>query len=332
LRAAIINSYGGPEVLELADRPEPRPGPRDVLIEVRAAAVNPVDTKLRSGAFRGAVRWPMPRILGYDVSGIVRAVGAKVTRFRAGDEVYSSPTHKREGCYAELVAVDESACARKPKNIDHQRAAGIPMVALTAWEALVTKANVQPGAKVFIQAGAGGVGSVAIQLAKHLGAYVATSCSESNVELVRSLGADQVIDYRKEKIEDVLSGFDFALEALDRAQARKTLRVLKNGGFLAMLNADIPESVKKNGPILGLLTAVVGIAGFVIGTFLSRRVRVSHVLRRSDGATLEKITELVERGAIRPVVDSVHPLEKIVEAHRRSESGRARGKIIVAVS
>jgi NADPH:quinone reductase-like Zn-dependent oxidoreductase len=316
-------------VFRIEEMPEPAIGARDLLIEVHAAAVNPVDTKMRSGAFRAALRWPMPWILGLDVSGVVREVGAAVTRFKPGDEVYSSPTHRRPGCYAERVAIDERASALKPKNVTHEEAAGLPMVALTAWESLVEKARVKPGQRVYVQAGSGGVGSVAIQLAKHLGAYVATSCSERNLELVRSLGADEAIDYRKQKVEEVLSGYDVAIDAVTADGREKTLSVLKDGGFLVMLNSGIPENVKAHGPVLGLAAAVLDSAGFTIKTMVTRRIRVSHVLRKSDGETLQKITELVESGAIRPLVDSVHPLERISDAHARSESGRARGKIVV---
>src|SRR5687767_1430328 len=197
---------------------------------------------MRAGAFRAALRWPMPWILGLDVSGVVREVGSAVTRFAAGDEVYASPTHKRRGCYAEQVAIDERECARKPKNATHEEAAGLPMVALTAWESLVVKAKVKAGQKVFVQAGSGGVGSIAIQLAKHFGAWVATSCSEANLELVRSLGADLAIDYRKEKVEEVIADYDVAIDAVTGDGREKTLRMLRNGGFLVMLNSGIPEN------------------------------------------------------------------------------------------
>ncbi len=332
MRAAVIREYGRPEVLRIEDMPAPVVGVRDLLIEVRAAGVNPVDTKMRGGAFRGALRFPLPWILGLDVSGVVREVGAGVTRFQVGDEVYASPTHRRPGCYAEMVAIDERACARKPRNVSHEEAAGIPMVALTAWESLVEKAHLRGGQRVLIQAGSGGVGNVAIQLAKHLGAWVATTCSERNFELVRSLGADQPIDYRTQPFEEVLSELDVAIDASGIDTESRTLRVLRSGGTLIMLNSGIPENVARHGPYLGLAGAVTDSARFAIGTFLTRRVKVSHVLRRSDGVTLGKITELVESGVIRPVVDSVLPLEQIVEAHTRSESGRARGKIIVRTS
>ena len=330
MKAAVIREYGGPEVFRIEEMPEPSIGPRDLLIEVHAAGVNPVDTKMRAGAFRGALRWKMPWILGLDVSGVVKEVGSSVTRFAPGDEVYSSPPHHRPGCYAERVAIDEGACARKPKNISHQEAAGLPMVTLTAWESLVVKAKLKAGQKCFVQAGAGGVGSASIQLAKHLGAHVATTCSEKNLELVKSLGADLAIDYRTQRFEELLSDYDVAIDAIT-GERERTLRVLKNGGFLVMLNTGIPENVKAHGPILGLAAAIGDSALFTIRTFLGRQVRVSHVLRRSDGPTLEKITDLVESGAIKPVVDSVFPLEKVSEAHARSESGHARGKIVVGV-
>jgi NADPH:quinone reductase-like Zn-dependent oxidoreductase len=330
VKAAVIRQYGGPEVLQIDEMPEPVLGPRDLLIEVHAAGVNPIDTKMRSGAFRGAVRWKLPWILGLDVSGVVREVGSGVTKFAAGDEIYASTVHTRPGCYAERVAIDERICARKPKNVTHEEAAGLPMTTLTAWESLVTKAKLRAGQKCLVQAGAGGVGIAAIQIAKHLGAHVATTCSAKNIELVKSLGADLAIDYHEQRVEDVVKDYDVAIDAITGDRSR-TLSTLRNGGFLVNLNSGIPENVKKHGPILGLAAAIGDSALFTIGTFLTRRVLVSHVLRPADGAMLEKITELVEAGAVRPVNDSVFPLEKVSEAHARSESGHARGKIVVAV-
>jgi NADPH:quinone reductase-like Zn-dependent oxidoreductase len=170
---------------------------------------------------------------------------------------------------------------------------------------------------------------VSIQLAKHLGAYVATSCSEKNLDLVKSLGADEAIDYRARRVEDVVKDYDVAVDAVTSEGREKTLRMLRNGGFLVMLNSGIPENVKAHGPVLGLLAAVSSSAWFTISSLVTRFVRVSHVLRRSDGDLLQRITELVESGAIRPLVDSVHPLEEISKAHALSESGRARGKIVI---
>ncbi|MCA9609375.1 MAG: zinc-binding dehydrogenase, partial [Myxococcales bacterium] len=214
MRAARIHAYGAPDVLQVDEVPDPEPGPRDLLVEVHASSINPVDYKIRSGGQRALIHYRLPWILGLDFSGVVRKVGAKVTRFQVGDEVYGSPTHRRPGCYAELLCVDERQAARKPRNMTHAEAASIPLVGMTAWGALVVQGRLRAGEKALITAGSGGVGSFAIQLAKSLGAHVATTCSARNAELVRSLGADEVIDYREQRVEEVLSGYDYVLDAL----------------------------------------------------------------------------------------------------------------------
>lgn len=329
MKAAIIREYGSPDVFRIEDVPAPKCGPRDVLIDVHASSVNPVDTKIRRGFMRAVIRYRLPWVLGLDVSGVVREVGASVTRFRPGDEVYSSPTHRRFGCYAEQVAIDEAAVAKKPANLSHEEAAGVPLVALTAWGAL--NGRVKNGSSILVQAGAGGVGVFAIQLAKHMGAVVAATCSTKNVELVRSLGADRVIDYTKEAYDRLLEGYDGVVDTLGGDERKRARSILKRGGFIACITGGIPEYVARFGPTAGVLAAVFDNAAFTIGSFFAKAVRVSNVLRSSDGAALEKITLLIEKGAVRPVVDRVVPLEEIGEAHRYSETGRARGKIVIKV-
>lgn len=331
MKAAVIHGYGGPDVFRIEDVPAPVCGPDDVLIRVKAASVNPVDTKLRRGAMRGVVRYRMPWILGLDVSGVVEEVGARVTRFAAGDEVYASPTHRRPGCYAELTAIEEKAVARKPKNVSHEEAAGIPLAALTAWASLVDP-GLGAGQKVLVQAGAGGVGSFAIPLAKHLGAHVASTCSTRNVKLVESLGADEVIDYTTARYDEVLQDYDAVVDALGGEERRRAVGIVKRGGFVASLNSGMPEATKRYGPLLGPVVVLFDNAATTISAYLKHGVRIIHVLRKSDGATLERITELVEQDVLRPQVDRVVPLEKVAEAHAYSETGRATGKIVIAVA
>lgn len=331
MRAAVIRRYGDPDVFEIADVDPPAIGPRDVLIEAHAASVNPVDAKMRRGYFRAVSGQRLPWILGLDVSGVVRQVGSKVTSFQPGDEVYASPTHRRPGCYAELVAVDARAVARKPKNLTHAEAASLPLVALTAWATLVDGAKLAAGQRVLIQAGSGGVGVIAIQLAKHLGAHVATTCSARNAELVRSLGADQVIDYTKEAYAGVLRDLDAVVESLGGEERARARSIVRRGGYLGCLEGGIPKYSKRFGWSVGPFIAVLDGAAFTIGSFLFRGVWVGHPIRPIDGAKLARITDLVEKGAIRPVVDRVVPLDRIAEAHAHSESGRARGKIVVAI-
>lgn len=331
MRAARIHRYGPPDVLQVDDVEPPRPGPRDLLVEVHASSVNPVDVKIRSGGQRAIIHYRLPWILGLDFSGRVVEVGDEVTRFSVGDEVYGSPTHRRPGCYAEMLAVDERVASRKPANMSHHEAASIPLVGLTAWDALVVKGRLKAGDKALIHAGSGGVGTFAIQLAKDLGAHVATTCSARNEELVRSLGADEVIDYREQKFEEVLSGYDFVLDAIGGETRDRSFRVLKRGGRLATMIGGFPDATKKHGVALGVLVAVGQLASITLRGPMIHGVSVHHVLREADGTMLGQITRRIERGAIRAVIDRVVPLDEIAEAHAYSETGRARGKIVIAV-
>lgn len=330
MRAARIHRYGPPEVLSIDEVPEPEPGPRDVVVEVHATSVNPVDWKIRSGGQRALIHYRLPWTLGLDVSGRVVKVGSAVTRFRIGDEVYGSPTHRRPGTYADYVAIDERALALKPRNLTHVEAASIPLVGLTAWDALVVGGRLRAGEKALIHAGSGGVGTFAIQLAKALRAHVATTTSARNVELVRSLGADEIIDYRERRFDEVLAGYDLVLDALGGQERDRSLRVLKKGGRLPTMIGGFPEETKKRGVVLGAITATLKLASLHLRAAM-RGVEVYMVLRESDGRMLEAITSHIERGAIRAVIDRVFPLEAIAEAHAYSESGRARGKIAIAV-
>jgi NADPH:quinone reductase-like Zn-dependent oxidoreductase len=331
VRAAVIHQYGPPSVLKLEDVAKPEVRPKDVLIEVHAASINPVDTKIRGGGYQLPIRHTFPATLGMDVSGVVAEVGGAVTSFKVGDAVYSSPTHRRPGTYAEYVAVEESAVARKPQSIDHHQAAGLPLVALTAWASLVQFGKVCSGQRVLVQAGAGGVGSIAIQLAKHLGAHVSATCSTRNVELVTDLGADQVIDYTKTSIEEALEPQDMVVDSLGGEHRTRALSVLRRGGRLALLIGGIPAMSRRFGTTLGPVAAIGDLAGFMTWALLRHGIRSWPVVRSANGKLLAEISRLVDSGVIRPLVDRVVPLSNVDEGHRYSETGRARGKIIVAV-
>lgn len=328
MRAARIHRYGPPEVLQVDDVPAPTPGPRDLLVDVHASSVNPVDVKIRSGGQRALIHYRLPWTLGLDFSGVVTAVGRDVTLFRVGDAVYGSPTHRRPGCYAEQLAVDERVVARKPRGLSHEEAASIPLVGLTAWDALVVKGRLKRGDRALVHAGSGGVGTFAIQLAKDLGAEVATTCSARNRQLVLSLGADRHVDYREERFEEVLEKQDFVLDALGGETRDRSLKVLKRGGHLSTMIGGFPAATKKYGVVLGAPIAVGQLASITLRGWL-RGVGVHHVLRESSGALLAQITRRIEAGAIRPVVDRVFDLDEIAEAHAYSETGRARGKIVI---
>lgn len=331
MKAARIHEYGDADVLRIEEVPEPTVRANDVLVRVHASSVNPVDYKIRSGSQRGAVRLKLPRILGMDVSGVVERVGPKVTDFVVGDEVWSSPSHKREGTYAEYVAIDAAQVALKPASMSHNEAASLPLVALTAWDCLVSAAKLKAGEKVFISAGAGGVGTVAIQLAKKLGAEVATTCSTRNVDFVKELGADVVVDYTTTELEDALSGYDVALESLGGEMHARTLSVLRRGGRLASINSGLPGATKKYGPNLGV--AVVGCR--VLGRKFSRvtrGVKTSMVVRKASGKNLAALASMVDEGAIRAIIADVFPLDRIADAHRAIETGRTRGKNVISIA
>jgi NADPH:quinone reductase-like Zn-dependent oxidoreductase len=324
VKAAIIRAYGGPEVLRVEEVPAPKVGPHDVLVEVRAAGVNPVDCKMRAGAQRALMRRKMPMVLGLDVSGVVRDVGAKVTKFARGDEVFGSPTHARDGTHAELVAVDEAELARKPARLTHVEAASLPLVAQTVWQCLVTKARLVGGERVFVQAGAGGVGTFAIQL----GAEVATTCSTGNVELLKRLGADVVVDRTRARFDEELSGYDVVLESIGGADLERARRVLRPGGRLVYITSGIVQRVARFGPYLGAAATVFDAVSFAISTRLRGR-RASFVVRRPHGAELAHVADLVDRGVVRPIVERTFSLDRIADAHRAMESGKTRGKIVV---
>jgi len=330
MKAAIVPTYGAPDVFELVDLPKPVAGPEDVVVAIRASSVNPIDWKLRKGSQRAVVRYKLPWVLGLDFSGVVLDVGSAVTAFKAGDDVFGCADYKRQGCYAEMVAVAQSALARKPAALSHEQAATLPLAGLTAWQCLHTTAAMKAGDKVFIQAGSGGVGSLAIQLAKHAGAEVTTTCSGRNVELVRSLGAHHVVDYTKESFAEVVRDQDIVLDALGGDARWQALACLRRGGRHVSICSDIPNHVKRFGPTLGMGVAVSRLAWFAAVARLGHRVKSSVVIQRPNGEQLTELAGLVAAGDVRPVIDRVFSLDDIAAAHTYSETGRARGKIVIA--
>ena len=330
-RAARIHRYGGPEVLSVEDAPRPAVGPHHVLIEVHASSVNPIDWKIRQGFQRGAIRYSLPQTLGLDLSGVVLEVGSSVQQFRVGDEVFSSPSHRGQGTYAELCAVHESEVALKPASLSHAEAASLPLCALTAWDALVRTAKLRAEQRVLIQAGAGGVGSLAIQLAKAKQAFVATTCSATNEELCRSLGADVVIDRKRQRYDEVLSDYDVVLDSLGGVHQKRGLSVLKPGGMLVTIVSGLPENTDRFGANLGVLATGLGMARLRFGARVSQGVRARTVVRKPDGAALARVAEMVENEAMRPVIHRRFPLAEIADAHRCSEAGSVSGKIVIDV-
>lgn len=330
MKAFVLDAYAKGARLRLTDRPDPQPGPRDVLVRIQAAGLNQLDSKIRDGAFKPILPYKPPLILGHDLAGVVEAVGAAVTGFAPGDAVYARPRDGRIGALAERIAVDQDDLALKPRNLTMAEAAGIPLVGLTAWQALVELAGLQPGQKALIHAGSGGFGSIAIQLAKHLGATVATTASAGNVEMVRGLGADVVIDYRKDQFETVLSGYDLVVCGLDGDTLAKSLLILKPGGRLISLSGPPTQEFARRQGLNWLMQQMMRLLSLGIRRKArARGVRYDFLFMRADGGQLARLAALVEAGAIRPVIDRLFPFEQTNEAFAYLDTGRAKGKVVV---
>ncbi|WP_228370703.1 NADP-dependent oxidoreductase [Candidatus Korobacter versatilis] len=312
--------------------PNPKLQDDDVLVQVHAAGVNLLDSKIKNGEFKLVLPYRLPLILGHDVAGVVVEVGPRVQRFKPRDEVYSRPDDLRIGAFAELIAIKEDSLAIKPKALTMEEAASIPLVGLTAWQALVDKANLTKGQKVFIQAGSGGVGTFAIQLAKHLGATVATTTSAANFDLVKQLGADIAIDYRKDDFEKILRDYDVVLNSQDKPTLEKSLRVLRPGGKLISISGPPdPEFAKESGSNW-IVRSVMRVLSYGIRKQAKRqRVSYSFLFMRANGDQLREISALVDSGIIRPVVDRVFPFESTGEALAYVEKGRVKGKVVVSL-
>lgn len=330
MKAFLIDRYGKQETGRIGDMPEPDLRDDDVLIQVRAASINPLDSKIKSGEFKLILPYRFPLILGNDVSGTVVRVGARVSQFKPGDDVYARPDDDRIGTFAEFIAIKASSVALKPTNIGMVEAASLPLVTLTASQVLVETAKLKKGQKVLVHAGSGGVGTIAIQLAKHLGAFVATTTSTSNIPLVKALGADVVIDYRQQDFAAVLRDYDVVLSSLGSDVLHKSLQVLKPGGHLISVSGPPTPAFAAARGLTWPLSQVLRLLSYGVRRKAKQKnIEYSFVFMRADGAQLQAITTLVEAGAIRPVVDQVFAFEDILQALAYSESGRAKGKIVV---
>jgi NADPH:quinone reductase-like Zn-dependent oxidoreductase len=332
MKAFVLERYGKQRALQCVKLPVPELHEDEVLVQVHAAGVNLLDTKLRSGEFKQILPYRLPLVLGHDVAGEVVKVGSRVRHFKCGDEVYARVDDFRIGTFAEFVPVKEASLALKPNALTMEEAASLPLVALTAWQALVEKAKLQKGQKVFIQAGSGGVGTFAIQLAKHLGATVATTTSAGNTALVKSLGADVVIDYKTQDFKEVLRDYDVVLNSQDGKTLEKSLNVLKAGGKLISISgppdAQFANDIKASWfvkLVVGLLSAGTRRAAN------SRGVGYSFLFMKASGNQLREITRLIDAGVIRPVIDRVFPFEATNEALAYVEAGRTKGKVVIKV-
>jgi alcohol dehydrogenase len=333
MKAFILDRYGSAEHVRAGDVPEPELREDDVLVEVHAAGVNQLDSKIRDGEFKRILPYRLPLVLGHDVAGVVVRIGSRVRRFKPGDEIYARPPDGRIGTFAEFVAITEDDVAIKPKALTMEEAASIPLVGLTAWQALVERAHLQKGQRVLIHAGSGGVGTFAIQLAKHVGATVATTTSTPSVDLVRGLGADVVIDYKKEDFADILRDYDAVLNSLDKVTLEKSLRVLKPGGQLISISGPPDAAFAESIGASWILKAITGILSYGIRAKAKRRhATYSFLFMRANGEQLTQIAALIDDGIIRPVVDRVFPFASTKEAMAYVEAGRAKGKVVVSMT
>jgi NADPH:quinone reductase-like Zn-dependent oxidoreductase len=330
MKAFIVDRYGSGA--RMSEMPVPQLRDDDVMVEIHAASLNPLDSKIRDGKFKAILPYRLPLVLGNDVAGVVVRVGPRVRRFKPGDEIYARPHQDRIGTFAEFIAMNEADVAMKPKNLSMEEAASIPLVGLTAWQALIERSHLKKGQKVLIHAGSGGVGTFAIQLAKHLGATVATTTGTTNVDLVKSLGADLVIDYKKDDFEKVLSGYDVVLNSLGKDTLEKSLSVLKPGGKLISISGPPDAEFAKDHGSNWFLQQVMRLLSFGIRRKAKRhRVSYSFLFMRANGEQLGKISSLIECGIIRPVIDRVFPFEATQEALAYIETGRSKGKVVVKV-
>jgi NADPH:quinone reductase-like Zn-dependent oxidoreductase len=311
MKAVQVYNYGGPEMLHFEDAPRPTPGSGDLLIKVHAASVNAIDWKARAGYVKQVFPLPLPYIPGWDFSGSVETIGSGVTQFKKGDEVYGAPEGVRsgKGTYAEYVVVKETETTLKPKSIDHIHAAALPVVALTAWQALFDQADLSKGQKVLIHGAAGGVGSMAVQLAKWKGAHVIGTASKRNQGLLRELGVDEPIDYEKTRFEDVVHDVDVVLDTQGADIQNRSWKVLKKGGFLVSIVA--PPSAEEAA---------------------KHSVRSTFSAAHPSSALLSEIAKLVDAGSLKPVVETVLPLSDARRAHELNETGHARGKTVLKVA
>lgn len=330
MNALLLNRYGQYKPIAMADIPRPIPQADEILVQVHAAALNPIDNMIAEGSFKPILPYRLPITMGSDLAGVVVEVGSRVTRFRVGDEVFASVFDLGVGAFAEYVRVPAAVAAVKPANLDFVQAASVPMVALTSWQSLNERARVKPGQKVFVPAGAGGIGTFAIQLAKVLGATVGTTTSTGNVDLVRSLGADEVVDYRREKFEEVLRGYDVVLGTIRGDGVEKSLRILKPGSKVISLVGPPDASFARARGMSRLFHFVFGLLSRkIIGLAAKRGAEYSFLFVQPDGGQLAKIGELLAAGRIRPVVDKVFPFTQAREALAYLAQGRAKGKVVL---
>lgn len=332
MKAFNISRYKKESELQLVDLPEPIVKDDEVLVEIHAASVNQLDSKIKSGEFKLILPYKMPLVLGHDVAGVIIKVGSKVKKFKVGDEIYSRPADFHIGTFADYISINEEYIALKPKNLSMEEAASIPLVGLTAWQALVEKSDVKKGQKVFIQAGSGGVGVFAIQLAKYLGATVATTASEKSFDLLKNIGADIVIDYKTQNFEDVLIDYDVVLNSQDDKTLIKSFEVVKPGGkIISISGPPTPVFADEFNLPWYVKLATKFLSGKIRKIAKKQNINYAFLFMTANAKQLTEITKLIESDKIKPVIDKVFPFEKINEAMKYVESGHAKGKVVIKI-
>lgn len=332
MKALVLKRYGKSPEIGFIDLARPTVKPDELLVEVHAVGLNPIDNMIPTGMFKPVLKFQLPATMGSDLAGVVKEVGSRVTRFKPGDAVFASLFDLGNGSLAEFAVVPEHVAARMPENLSFVEAASVPMVGLTTWQALREKAKVQQGQKVFVPAGAGGIGTFAIQLAKHLGAKVGTTTSTSNVEMVSSLGADEVIDYKQQAFEKVLSGYDVVLGTLRGDEIEKSIGILKPGGRIVSLVGPLDAAFARARRLNVVLRWVFGLMSRkIIRLAAKRQVTYGFLFVRSDGVQLAELGGLLASGCVRPVIDKVFPFDQAKEALAYLAQGRAKGKVVVQV-
>lgn len=330
MKAFALTKYDKKGILELIDVPIPLVNENEVLVEIHAAGLNVLDAKLKSGEFKIILPYKLPVILGHDVSGVITKVGKKVTKFKIGNEIYARAPDFHIGTLAEFILIEQEYLALKPKNLSMVEAASMPLVALTAWQALIERGNLKKGQKVFIQAGSGGVGTVAIQIAKHLGATVATTASEKSFEMLKDLGADVLINYKTEDFETILNDYDLVLNSQDKKTLEKSLHVIKSGGKAISISGPPTKDFAKSIGSSWLIQTILSLISYGIRKKAKRlNIDYSFLFMKANGTQLREITSLIEAGLIVPVIDKVFPFDHTNEALEYVERGHTKGKVVV---
>lgn len=329
-KAFYIAKYGGPEVMQWGEFPPAPLGPKDVRIQIHAASVNPLDWRIRSGALKVILPYEFPLILGNDCSGVVTEVGREVTRFKVGDAVYSRVADNHIGTFAQEIVTAEAAVAHKPAGLSHAEAASLPMVLLTAYQVLTEAAQLRPGQSVLIHGGAGAVGSMAIQVARHLGLKVATTVSGKDADFVKGLGAETVVDYRTQEFEDIVRGMDAVLDGIGMENLLKSFQTVNSGATVVSISDAPTVGVAKERGVNPLLWPVfMALSAKPNAAARKANAQYRYWFMHADGPKLESLNPLLENGTLKPHIDRVFPFEQTVQAVAYAESGKAKGKVVV---